>query len=261
MPRRYSEQGVNMEDDDFLAAVEADNEGVPVVEAPVAEAPQEPTPQEPEQPAEPALELTELAPEQPKPTEGFVPLGAVLDERDRRKAAEAELERFRQAQQAQPQPVQMPDPYEDPEGFAAAQEARVQQALYAQKLVFSEQMASVKHGEDVVKEAKDWGFKRCDTDPYFNAKVAASPDPIGFVVAEYRREEIASKVSLDEFAQFQAWKTAQAQLQQQTAPAAPPTAAPSLPPRSLASAPSAGTILTEPVQSDDEIFDEVIGKR
>lgn len=256
-----------MEDEDFLAAVEADNKGVPEepVKVEVVEPAPEPTSEpvaEPQAEATPEpLELTELAPEQTKPTEGFVPLAAVLDERDKRKAIEAERDRLLAAQQQQ-QPVQMPDPYEDPEGFAAVQRQVNDQQLYQTRLYFSEQLAAVKHGEDTVKAAKDWGLQRCDSDPYFNAKVAASPDPIGYVVAEYKREEIASKVTPDEFAQFQAWKAAQDQLTTQPgAPAPTPPQTSAIPAPSLASAPSAGNILTEPIQSDEEVFNEVLPKK
>lgn len=253
-----------MEDEDFLAAVEADNADTPV-EEPKAETPEEPqadpepkaeTPEEPE-----VLELTDkVVPEAPKqPEPGFVPIAAMLDARDKAKAAEAELTRMR-AQQPQQQ-QQRPDEWEDPEGARAFDRAEVEQSLYQTNLRWSERIASLQHGEDTVAAARDWGFAKCDNDPYFNAKVASSPDPIGYVVAEYKREEIASKVTPDEFAQFQAWKAAQGQLQQQAAPAAPPNTASAIPPKSLASAPSAGNILTEPVQSDDEIFNEVIGKR
>lgn len=257
-----------MEDDDFLAAVEADNVGAPVAEEPVTP---EPKPPEPAQPEPDTLLLTEpVTPPEPAKVEAPEPmrnddaaegrLVALLDTRDKLREAQAEVARLRESQQAQAQPIQMPDPYEDPEGFAAAQEARVSQALYQTNLRWSEQIASMKHGEETVKAAKEWAYARCDSDPYFNAKVAASPDPVGFAVTEYQREEIASKVTPDEFAQFQAWKQAQGQLQQ-TAQAVPPNTASTIPPRSLASAPSAGNMLTEPVQSDDEIFDEVIGKR
>lgn len=258
-----------MDDEDFLAAVEADNAGTPVAEEPKAETPAGPTPAteaapEPEatpQSAEPeVLELTEVAPGTPKPEPGFVPLAAMLDERDRAKALKAELDQLRASQQQQ-QPVQAPDPIEDPEGFANWQQATVGQALYQTNLRWSERIASIQHGADTVAKAKEWGFQRCETDPYFNAKVAASDDPVGFVVSEWKREEIASQVTPDEFAQFRAWKEAQGQLKQQAAPAATPKQTSAIPPPSLASAPSAGTILTEPVQSEEEIFDEVIGKR
>ncbi len=252
-----------MEDEDFLAAVEADNVGTPVAEEPATE----PTPQEPE--AKEPLELTDpvTPPEPPKEAEAPEPmrnddaadgrLAALLDERDKRKAAEAELARLRQ--QAQAQPVQMPDPYEDPEGFAAAQQGQQAAALYQINLRYSERLAKVEHGAEKVDAAKAWAIAKCDADPHFNAKIAASDDPVGLAVTEYQREEIASKVTPDEFAQFQAWKSAQGQLQQAATP--PPNLASTIPPRSLASAPSAGNMLTEPVQDDGEIFDEVIPKR
>lgn len=254
-----------MDDEDFLDALEADNrnavEPEPVKVEVVAE---EPKVEEPE-----VLELTDpVAPPEPQAPEPMRNdeaadgrLAALLDERDKRKAAEAELQRLRDAAQANQAPIQMPDPYEDPEGFAAAQEARVSQALYQTNLRWSEQIATMKHGEETVTAAKDWGFKRCETDPYFNAKVAASPDPIGYVVTEYKRDEIASNVNLDEFAQFKAWQAAQGQIAQQAASAAPPNAASAIPPKSLASAPSAGTMLTTPVQDDEEIFNEVFSRK
>lgn len=253
-----------MEDEeDFLAAVEADNAGTPEPEVleltePAGEGETKaPKPAE-EKPAEtPAEPTPEPTPEPPRPEPEKAPIAALLDERDRRKAAEA---RLAQIQSQQPQ-FQMPDPYEDPEGFAAVQEAKVGQALYQTNLRWSEAFNSVKHGEETVQKAKEWGFKKCDEDPYFNARVAASPDPLGLVVSEYRREEIASKVTPDEFEQFQAWKAAQSQLRQQPAASAAPATQTSIPPPSIASAPSAGTILTEPEQTDEEVFNEVIGKR
>lgn len=250
-----------MEDEDFLAAVEADN-SIASTEEPVAETP----PEQVEKPVEPEtvepLELTEKAPEQPKPEEtGHAPIAALLDERDKRKAAEARLAQLEQAQQAQ-QTVQMPDPLEDPEGFAAAQEARVQSAMYQMNLRYSERLAVVEHGPEKVATAKAWAVAKCDADPHFNARVASSEDPVGLAVREYEREEIASKVTPSEFEQFQAWKAAQSQLQQQAAPAAQPNqTSPTIPKPGLASAPSAGGILTEPAQSEQDMFDEVMPKR
>ncbi len=255
-----------MDDEDFLAAVEADNKSVseePVkVEVVEPETVPEPTPEPVAEPstAEPeALELTTDQIIPPKPDAADGRLSALLDERDRRKAAEAERDALR-AKQAQAQPVQMPDPYEDPEGFAAAQQAQVGQALYQTNLRWSERIASIQHGAETVNAAKDWGFAKCDADPYFNAKVAASDDPIGFVVSEYKREEIASKVDLSEYEQFQAWKAAQGQIAQGGQPP-PPTQPTAIPKPSLASAPSAGGILTDPEPSEDDIFAGAIPKR
>lgn len=254
-----------MEDDDFLAAVEADNANVRVEEPTEEPAPLELTeeaPQEPvqaETPAEPTPQ-PEVAPEPQT-----APITALLDERERRQAEkaradklEAELAQFRASQQ----PQQVPDRWEDPEGFDAYQDQKVQAALYQQNLRWSERTATIEHGAETVNQAKDWGFARCDQDPYFNAKVAASPDPVGFVVSEWKREQIASQVTPEDLTQFQAWKAAQAQLQASTAPeGAPPNSPRTAPPRSLASAPSAGNVLTEVEPTEEDIFAGAIPKR
>lgn len=246
-----------MDDEDFLAAVEADNKGV-------EEPKEEPAPLEltEEAPPEPEAAQPEPQPEpEAKPEPQTAPISALLDERDKRKALEAELAQYR-ARQQQQQPEAVPDMFEDPDGFAAYQDQKVQAALYQQNLRWSERTATIEHGAETVSTAKDWGFQRCEADPYFNAKVAASPDPVGFVVSEWKREQIASQVTPEDLTQFQAWKAAQAQLQAQTAQPAPtPTPSQSAPPRSLASAPSAGSVMTEPVPSDEEIFADTFARK
>lgn len=256
------------DDEDFLAAVEADNKGVPeepvkveVVEPETAPEPALEPEAEPQAEAKPeTLELTELAPEQTKPTEGFVPLGAVLDEREKRRAAEAERDALR-ASQAQQQ-FQMPDAYEDPEGFAAAQQALLNQRLQTITLNTSERFARKEHGEETVEAAKAWALQRFASDPLYQQQILNDPDPYDRAVRDYRLSLVASEISdPTEFEQFKAWKAAQQQLQQQPGgQPPPPNQPPSIPPKSLASAPSAGTILDEPVQSDEDIFKEVIPK-
>lgn len=248
-----------MDDEDFLAAVEADNAGVeePKEEpAPLElteEAPQEPV--QAEQPVEPTPEP------EARPEPQHVPITAMLDERDKRKALEQELAQLRAMQQQQ-QPQAVPDVFEDPDGFAAYQDQKINELLYQQNLRWSERTATIEHGTETVSQAKEWAVARCDQDPYFNAKVAASPDPIGFAVSEWKREQIASQVTPEDLTQFQAWKAAQAQIRATAQPsAATPTSPRTPPPRSLASAPSAGGVMTEVAQSDEEIFEEVISKR
>lgn len=257
-----------MDEEDFLAAVEADNVGAPVEDAPEPKKEEDQALPEPTPDPEPALEaLTEPAtpteppvvPQAPKqPDPGFVPVTAMLDERDKRKALEAELAQYR----AQHQPQETPDVYDDPEGFARHQEQRVQQALYQTNLQWSERIATIQHGQEAVTAAKEWGIARCDSDPFFNAKVAASPDPVGYVVQEFKRDQIATSVDPAQYQQFLAWQSAQQQLsQQQAAPAVNSHSPPSIPPRSLASAPSAGGVMTEPAQSEKDIFEEVIPRK
>lgn len=241
-----------MEDEDFLAEIGKDDDAVtieqpavPVVETPV-EAVAEPVAVEP-------------APEPAKPEPGFVPFAAVLDERDKRKELQAEIERMRQAQPAaQPQPI--PDMFEDPEGYTSALAQTFEQRIYQTQLQMSDRFAQNQYGEELTTAAKQWAFEKCNQDPHFNAKVRESGDPVGYAVKEYQRDQIASNVTQDDFTQFMAWKQAQAGL----TPAPTPTDNPSPakpPPRSLASAPSAGTAAIEPVQSDEEIFAETFARK
>ncbi len=253
-----------MDDEDFLDAVVADNASNAAPEPIKVEVVAEPVQPEPEvllldDPATPPTPEKVEAPEPMRNDDAADGrLAALLDERDKRKAAEAELQRIRAAQQQQ-QPVQRPDEYEDPDGAREFDQAQVSGQLYQINLRYSERLARIEHGAEKVDAAKAWAMAKCDADPLFNAKIAQSDDPVGLAVTEYQRDEIASKVTPSDFAQFQAWKQAQGQLQQAATP--PPNTASAIPPKSLASAPSAGNMLTEPVQDDGEIFDEVIPKR
>jgi hypothetical protein len=209
----------------------------------VVEVAQEPIEAFAEQPSEPAP-AAEIPPgtvtiPEPKAEPGFVPLAAVLDERDRRKQLERELEQYRQ-QQAAPKP-EVIDPWTDLDGALAQRDQQVQLMLHQQKVQMSRRFAEIQHGKEPVDEALKWAHSRCDADPAFNQQVFAADDPIGFAVAQYQRDQIASTVTMDDFKAFQAWKQAQSNPQsaaQIPAPLASSAAPP--PPRSLVSAQSAG---------------------
>jgi hypothetical protein len=254
----------NMEDEDFLAAVEADNANVPVEEPtpePPVEAVPEPeaAPAEPVQP-EPASPFTPPVVEA-KPDPGFVPITAMLDERERRQKIEAELAQLR-ASQPQQQPQKIPDMFEDPDGFQTYQAQVAQTATLNAKLDISEEMARDKFGDEAVDQARDWALQQSQTRPGFYQELMQQRNPYRYAVEQFRREQIASQVSLTDFEQFQAWKAAQAALQNpEPANPAEPIPPRTPPPRSLASAPSAGGVLTEVEQSDEEAFNEVIPKR
>ena len=155
-----------MDDEDFLAAVEADNANTPVEEKPALELTPE---QEVKEPVAPQPVAEPVTPPEAKPEPGYVPINVVLDEREKRQKLEAEMAQYRAQQQPQ---QKAPDRWEDPEGFDAYRDQKVQAAIYEQNLRFSERMATVEHGAEVVKQAKEWGITRCNEDPYFNAKVA-----------------------------------------------------------------------------------------
>ena len=251
-----------MDEEDFLAAVEADNAaGVEEIEAEVTEQ-SEPQPQreEPQAQPEPAPVAAVEAEPEAAPAPQHVPLTAMLDERDKRKALEAELaRRDALAAQQQPQQVQAPDMFEDPDGYRSYQEALVHNQALTTKLDISEELARDKFGDEVVDQARDWALQKFAARPGFQQEVFQQRNPYRFVVEQYQRDQMASQVTPDDFAQFQAWKTAQAAVQA-TQPQAIATPSRSTPPRSLASAPSAGGVMTEVAQSDEEIFEETFSK-
>lgn len=188
--------------------------------------------------------------EGPKPEPVMVPLQALHEARDRARDLEARLV-------AATQPTQQPegpDVFSDPEGFKDDIVGTMSEQLYAQTLNWSHKFAVQQHGPEAVEQAVEWGEQRCAADPSFNQQVRANPDPIGFAVEQYKREQIVSQVDHGEYQQFQAWKAAQAQAQQQ------PTLQqeqPQTPPRSLASLPSsggAGHVPAGPGQAFDTLF-------
>jgi hypothetical protein len=203
-------------------------------DTPPAPSPDDVTPPVADQPpADPPVnDPPVVTPEPAKPDPGFVPLAALLDERDRKKHLEAELARY-QAQQQPPEPL---DVY-DPEQMAAFQ----QQQVINTKLDISEDMTRDKFGDELVDQARDWALQRFNANPAYQAEVLRQRNPWKYVVEQYQRDQIASQVSLTDFEQFKAWQAAQAQVAQQTAAPVAAETPPVQPPRSLASAPSAGS--------------------
>lgn len=171
-----------------------------------------------------------LAPRPPEP--GHVPLSAVLDERERRQAAEARLAEYEALQReavAQAQDAELP-PAE-----------RVEHALYAQNLRASRRFAEREYGKGSIAALHDWAVARCDADPFFNQQMLASEDPYEAAYRAWQSEQVLARVSPTDLADYEAWRAARAAavsaargpgpggLPQQPAP-----------PRSLATAPNAG---------------------
>lgn len=218
----------------------ADN-SVPEEEAVVEPSASEPQPEavEPEPVSEPEP-VNPLTPPviEAKPDPGFVPITVMLDEREKRQKLEAQLAQLQQ--QSKPEPQETPDPISDPEAFAAWQAEQVQRTALNTKLDISEELARDKHGDELVDKARDWAMDRFRQNPAFYQEVIGQRNPYGYVVKAFQKAQIAETVTPDDYQQFLAWKASQA---------APPVAAPAViptppqappPPRSLATAPSAG---------------------
>lgn len=256
-------------------------EAAPAAEAPAAAAPEAPVAEGPARgpdgkfaaaapPAEAAPAATADPVAATPPADQLAPIAALLDERDKRQAAErraeaadlraTQLQQWRDQQEARARAQPLPTREEDPEGWEQRREAAFQGELRDMRLNNSRQIAEIKYGEDVVSQAHKWGFDRCETDPYFNAKVANSPDPINFVVGEWKREQLLSKIDPTELDAFQQWKAAQAAApapgspQPQAQPAAPPAAV-AAPRPSLAAGPSAGRADVATPGDGEQVFD------
>ena len=175
---------------------------------------------------------------------GHVPLAAVLDEREKRQAAEKQLRELQQwreqveAAQAQPLP---------PEQVLAQQR-------YQDNLRYSRKFAERQYGKDFVAEVHQWAFDRCEHDPFFNAEMAAHDDPYEAAAQAYNREQVLKEVSHADLDAFRAWKAVQAQAAGET-PAlhaqTPAPQAPKPPPVSLANASGTGALGAAAVPNGD----------
>jgi hypothetical protein len=212
----------------------------PAAEAPPAEAAPEGPARGPDgrfaPKASDAAAEPQAAPEPvPAPAEPqHAPLGALLDERDKRKEAQAKAEALERqlaemrAQQQQPPADMTPD-------------ERVQAALYQQNLRASRRFAEREYGKDVIATVHDWAATKCDADPIFNQQMLSAEDPYEAAYQAFNREQIVSKVTPDRLAAFEAWEAAQAAASAQAQAAPTPSTAPAPPPpRSLATAPGNG---------------------
>lgn len=216
--------------------------------APQAEAP---TP-EPEPVIEPTPEVAEpVAPEPtPDPVAApeaqdearHVPLATFLDKRDEAKELKRRVAELEAQTAPKPAPVDMPDPIDDPHGFANWQQGQVQQALVAQRFEISDLMAKQTHGEEAVKTAAEWAMERAQSDPSFKMAYMQQPHPLDWIVREHKRSGLISEIgdNVDDWFTREAAKRGYAQAA--PAAAAAPVAAtpqpavkPAVPPRSIAS--------------------------
>lgn len=197
-----------------------------------------PEPQQQEPIPEPAPQLEAPKEDEPK----HVPLATFLDQRDEAKRWKQEAEQLRAAQ-AKPQPQAAPDPFDDPDGFAAAQDAKMHDALWRQKMQTSEIIARQQHGAEVLEAAGQWAADKVQRDPLFQAAFLQQNHPMDWIVQQHKRDAFLSDVgdNVDDWFTKEAVKRGYAPAPTVAAPAAPAAPAPvPAPPRSLASAPGHG---------------------
>lgn len=153
-----------------------------------------------------------------------VPKSALLKERDkwRKRLARAEgrEEAFREVSTRQPAKADdkkvesefvIPDPKEDPVGYAQYHEKRTEILLLNERMNNSERWAVKEHGKETVDKAFAWWSEAIKTDPSLDAKVRGHVDPYEECVKLYKQNLRNSKlkdVPDEEFDEFQSWKKA-----------------------------------------------------
>ncbi len=182
-----------------------------------------------------------------------VPIQVILDERDRRQAAEAELRTLRsrleamEAQRTAPKPI---DLIEDPEGRLAHERMTLEQRIAAAEqgttLRISRFLAEREYGADDVKAAHAF----FDANPELSQRLLNHPSPYHAAVEEYRRHKLAQEIGTDPAAyrarleaetkaKLMADQTFLAEIAAKLNAPSPATR-PAVIPGSLASAPAAG---------------------
>jgi hypothetical protein len=192
------------------------------VEAPEPQPQAQPVAVEPDKPASNG--------ERPTVPPGYVPVQALQELREEVRALKANT-----PPPPPPQPVAIPDPIEDPQGFIDYQNHQ----RLNDKLDISEEITRASHGDTLVDAARDWALAQFRANPAFQHQVFQQRNPWGFVVGQYRQQESLARLGDDpsDIEAFLAWKAAQSAVH-----SAAPAASPVAPPPSIVSAPSAGGI-------------------
>lgn len=125
----------------------------------------------------------------------------------------------RRYEQGQPQPESYQDEHEQ-----GQPEINVDPQLHATRLYYSEREATREFGADQVAEAKQWGQDICATNPQFNAAVFQHPDPIRFVIEQFRRVQVEQQLAEHGWDLDKLVKSRTGALQPQPAPATAPAA-------------------------------------
>lgn len=183
-------------------------------------------------------------PSAPEEKSRDVPFVALMDEREKRQAAQREAEEYRkkiadyEKRLADYQtPKEKPDFFENPE-------AVVQQHVTAVKLQQSKFLAEKEYGADVVAEA----YAYFDQHPQESQALLNHPSPFHAAVEHYKRQKAISDMGPDP----EAWINAQVEARLAERLAQTPT--PKAPPPSMARAPSTGGERISPGSAFDEAF-------
>lgn len=230
-----------------------------------AEEPATPAPE----PSAPVIEAEKPAAPEPEPqgdarardpeTGRFVPISALLDERDKRQAEtakridlEAQLQRYQQPQQ----PEQIPT---DPSGIIQYALAEQQRIAFNERLNTSELMARQSHGEETVSEAQQAFLSAVGQNPMLQQQLQGQIHPYDFVVKWHKQHKLMSEIGQDP----EAWRKSEAEkiraqvLAELQGQGVQPAQSSQQPPPSVVGRPAAaraGTVPVGPGNAFDSIF-------
>jgi hypothetical protein len=200
----------------------------------------------------------------------MVPQKALHESREKfkdanRRAEEAERQlaeyRNQQATQAQPVPV-LPDPYDDPTGYQAAIDAKIDARFTTEKLARSKISAVEKFGEETTNTALNWAISRATSDPTFEKIAIANLDPVAWVIDQHKRHTELNDFETDReaFIRREAAKLGiGTTINSDVVPTIKPDGIKNTAPRSLANVNSATKHMKEP--DDVEDFDSIFNQK
>jgi len=220
---------------------------------------EEPAAPAPEQSA-PVIEADKPAAPEPEPqgdarardpeTGRFVPISALLDERDKRQAETRKREELEQQLQRYQQPQQPEQVPTDPSGIIQYALAEQQRIAFNERLNTSELMARQSHGEETVSEAQQAFLSAVQQNPMLQQQLQGQIHPYDFVVKWHKQHKLMSEIGQDP----EAWRKSEAEKIRQQVLAElqgqgvqPAQSSQSQPPPSVVGRPAAARAGTVPV--------------
>lgn len=128
--------------------------------------------------------------EQPREQQA-IPLATALQWRDEAKAFKRKAEELEANNRPQ---AQVPDPLDDPEGYATHFERQMEERLTGQRLQMSDVMARQSYGAEAVDVAVNWAAAKAQADPLFAAAYMGEAHPIDWIVRQHKRDGLLSDI-------------------------------------------------------------------
>ena len=189
----------------------------------------------------------------------FVPISALLDERDKRQAETRKREDLEQQLQRYQQPQQPEYVPTDPSGIIQYALAEQQRVAFNERLNTSELMARQAHGEDIVSEAQQAFLSAVGQNPMLQQQLQGQIHPYDFVVKWHKQHKLMSEIGQDP----EAWRKSEAEkiraqvLAELQGQGVSPAQSSQQPPPSVVGRPAAaraGSVPTGPGNAFDNLF-------